>query len=114
MSTKAAIDMEHLARYTGGDVKVNAEILRLFESQTNDLVARLNSILAANDAKTWKEVTHSLKGAARGIGAFELADAAELCEPVDLLDREAAAAAIAEVKSQSEAVRTFITTYLRG
>jgi len=29
------IDMDHLARYTGGDATLNAEILRLFEAQAN-------------------------------------------------------------------------------
>ena len=52
---------------------LNAEILRLFDSQANELVARLQSILDARDAKSWKEVTHTLKGAARGIGAFPMA-----------------------------------------
>ncbi|MBV9905684.1 MAG: Hpt domain-containing protein, partial [Alphaproteobacteria bacterium] len=72
----AVVDLEHLARYTGGDRAINAEILRLFDGQATELVARLNSILAARDAKSWKEVTHTLKGAARGIGAFPMADAA--------------------------------------
>ncbi|MEI9930584.1 MAG: Hpt domain-containing protein [Rhizomicrobium sp.] len=70
--TTAAVDLTHLARYTGGDVALNAEILRLFDSQATELVDRLQTILAARDAKSWKEVTHTLKGAARGIGAFGL------------------------------------------
>ena len=72
----AAVDLAHLARYTGGDAALNAEILRLFDSQASEMVARLQSIIDARDAKSWKEVTHTLKGAARGIGAFAMADAA--------------------------------------
>ncbi len=64
-------NLEHLARYTGGDASVNAEVMRLFDAQATELVARLQSILDARDAKSWKEVTHTLKGAARGIGAFQ-------------------------------------------
>ncbi|MBV9541285.1 MAG: Hpt domain-containing protein, partial [Alphaproteobacteria bacterium] len=82
----AVVDLEHLARYTGGDRAINAEILRLFDGQATELVARLNSILAARDAKSWKEVTHTLKGAARGIGAFPMADAAAALERADLAD----------------------------
>ena len=58
------IDLQHLARYTGGDVALNAEILRLFEMQTSELVAKLRAILEARDLKSWKEVTHTIKGAA--------------------------------------------------
>ena len=112
MSARAVINMEHLARYTGGDATVNAEIFRLFDAQANELVARLRGILDARDAKSWKEVTHTIKGAARGIGAFDLADAAASCEPIDVSDHANAAAAIAALQSQSKAVQAFIKAYL--
>jgi len=72
--SRAAVDLTHLARYTGGDEAINTEVLRLFETQTSEIVARLQAILDARDAKSWKEATHTLKGAARGIGAFKLAE----------------------------------------
>ncbi len=79
----AVVDLDHLARYTGGDVALNAEILRLFDDQANEVVAKLESILEARDAKSWKLAIHTLKGAARGIGAFALGDAAAAAEPID-------------------------------
>jgi HPt (histidine-containing phosphotransfer) domain-containing protein len=112
MSAIAVIDMGHLDRYTGGDAKVNAEVLRLFETQTNDLIARLQAILDARDAKSWKQVTHTIKGAARGIGAFAMADAAAQCEPIDLADRNRASTAISLLKTHTDAVQAFIQTYL--
>ncbi len=69
----SAIDLEHLARYTGGDRALNAEILRLFDGQVTEMVGQLHAILAARDLKRWKEVTHTIKGAARGVGAFAMA-----------------------------------------
>ena len=39
------IDMNHLARYTGGDRTLNSEILRLFNSQLNGMVDQLLSVL---------------------------------------------------------------------
>ena len=63
------VDLVHLSRYTGGDPKLNAEILQLFAGQAADLMRKLNDVLAASDLKGWKEITHSIKGAARGIGA---------------------------------------------
>ena len=64
----AAVDLAHLARYTGGDAALNAEILRLFDNQASELVEQLKAILEARDAKSWKAAIHTLKGAARGIG----------------------------------------------
>jgi HPt (histidine-containing phosphotransfer) domain-containing protein len=106
------VDLEHLARYTGGDRAINAEVMRLFDGQATELVARLSLILDARDAKSWKEAAHTLKGAARGIGAFAMGEAAARCEPVDLADIDGAHAAIAELKSSADAVQSFIRAYL--
>jgi HPt (histidine-containing phosphotransfer) domain-containing protein len=111
-ASSAVIDLDHLARYTGGDRSINAEVMRLFDGQATELVARLQSILDARDAKSWREVTHTLKGAARGIGAFPMGDAAACCEPIDLDNRACAGAAIAELKARSDAVQAFIRDYL--
>jgi HPt (histidine-containing phosphotransfer) domain-containing protein len=109
----AAVDLSHLARYTGGDATLNAEILRLFDSQANELVARLYGILEARDAKSWKVVTHTLKGAARGIGAFGLGDAAAAAEPIDPAeDCRTASAALESLQSRTHAVTFFIKAYL--
>ena len=112
MSQAAIVDLEHLARYTGGDRAINAEVMRLFDSQATDLVARLNSVLEARDAKSWKEITHTLKGAARGIGAFPMGDAAAYLEPLDLNDKARAAGGVALLKQHSDAVQAFIRDYL--
>jgi len=112
-AARNAVDLNHLARYTGGDEAINAEILRLFDTQTSELVGRLQSILDSCDVKSWKEITHSLKGAARGIGAFAMADAAAFAEPIDpVRDRGNASLAVAALKSRSDAVSVFIKGYL--
>src|ERR1700740_2263169 len=109
----AAVDLAHLARYTGGDAALNAEILRLFDSQASELVSRLQSILDARDARSWKEVTHTLKGAARGIGAFGLGDAAAAAEPIDpSADSRTAAVALEALQTRTSAVQVFIRSYL--
>lgn len=111
-AVNTAVDLEHLARYTGGDRALNAEIMQLFDQQVTEMVGRLNAILDARDAKSWKEVTHTLKGAARGIGAFAMGDAAARCEPLDLADPAPARDAIAALKARSDAVQAFIRAYL--
>ena len=111
MPVNSVVDMEHLARYTGGDVALNAEVLRLFDSQANELVGRLRLILDARDAKSWKEVTHTLKGAARGIGAFAMADAAARLEPLDLADAGTALTGLSVLDTEAAAVAAFIRDY---
>ena len=109
----APIDLTHLARYTGGDKALNAEILRLFDGQVSEMVGQLRAILAARDAKRWREVTHTIKGAARGVGAFAMGDAAAAAEPVDLVLAPAkAAAAIDTLPREGDAVQLFIAEYL--
>jgi HPt (histidine-containing phosphotransfer) domain-containing protein len=109
----AAVDLDHLARYTGGDVALNSEILRLFDGQASELVQQLQGILEARDAKSWKLAIHTLKGAARGIGAFSLGDAAAAAEPIDpASDSKTASAAIQDLETKAGAVRAFIRTYL--
>jgi HPt (histidine-containing phosphotransfer) domain-containing protein len=107
------VDLAHLARYTGGDRALNAEVLRLFVGQAADLMNQLQSVLETRDAKTWRYITHSLKGAARGIGAFALADVAADAEPLDLAAQTAEAlAALEALKTRAEAVHRFVDAYL--
>jgi HPt (histidine-containing phosphotransfer) domain-containing protein len=107
------VDLVHLARYTGGDAALNAEILQMFATQSADLVKQLASFLNEKDAKNWRHVTHTVKGAARGVGAFALADAAADAETVDPeRDSTAAAGALRQIAAQAEAVKLFIDAYL--
>ena len=109
---RRAIDLDHLARYTGGEKDLNGEILRLFDSQITGMVAELNALLESRDGKRWREIAHTIKGAARGVGAFEMGEAAAKAEPVDPANGPEAKAAIAKLESEAETVRAFINTYL--
>ena len=106
------IDLEHLARYTGGEKSLNAEILRLFDGQVTDMVGELNGLLASRDSKRWREIAHTIKGAARGVGAFGMGVAAAKAEPVDPANGSEAKAAIQKLESEAQTVRAFIQTYL--
>ena len=71
-----AIDIEHLIRMTMGDGALQREVLALFDRQAEMLIARIRhgepAVIAA--------LAHILKGSARGIGAWQVATAAELVE----------------------------------
>ncbi len=71
------VDYEHLRNQAAGNVSVMREVLELFVTHCEQVLAELES---AQDAKTWKQWTHTLKGSARGVGAFAIADAAAEAE----------------------------------
>lgn len=106
------IDLQHLSRYTGGERELNAEVLRLFDDQITRMVAELNGLLVSRDGKRWREVAHSIKGAARGVGAFSMGELAAKAEPVDPTDVPAAKDAIEKLEREAKSVHAFIDAYL--
>jgi HPt (histidine-containing phosphotransfer) domain-containing protein len=71
------IDFEHLRRMTLGDASLEQEVLAMFSAQS----ARLVGTLAAMPSDAGA-LAHTLKGSARAIGAFTVADAAARLEEV--------------------------------
>lgn len=65
------IDVQHLGRMTLGETDLEVEVLALFSAQSHDLITRLASMPV--DAAA---LAHTLKGSARAIGAFRVAEAA--------------------------------------
>ena len=106
------VDIEHLDRYTGGDGAINEEILRLFDTQCRELMVKLESLARGeSDPKSWREATHTLKGAARGIGAFPLGNAAAEAEKTGG-EKQSAITALERLKNTSAAVHLFIEQFL--
>jgi len=70
-ATDRPVDLVHLARYTMGNRDLEHEVLSLFAKQS---VIYLERLRKAADQGTWKEAAHTLKGSARGIGAWQVAD----------------------------------------
>jgi HPt (histidine-containing phosphotransfer) domain-containing protein len=65
------IDLEHLQRMTLGDASLEREVLAMFSAQAAGLIGKLSTL--PPDAAA---LAHTLKGSARAIGAFGVADAA--------------------------------------
>ena len=111
--TDTPVDLSHLARYTGGDKVLNSEILKLFDGQVSEMVTQLLGVLEQRDARRWREVTHTIKGAARGVGAFAMGEVAANAEPVDpTTSPDRAIQMIEALRVQGEAVQAFIADYL--
>jgi HPt (histidine-containing phosphotransfer) domain-containing protein len=87
------IDTEHLQRMTLGDAGLEREVLAMFSGQT----VRLMRELAAPSSDRCA-LAHTLKGSARAIGAFRVAEAAEFLEGALLqgVDPAEALAALAD------------------
>ena len=69
------LDLDHLSRMTLGDAELEQEVLAMFAEQAVRLMAAMAGLPADAGA-----LAHKLKGSARGIGAFAVADAAESLE----------------------------------
>jgi chemotaxis protein histidine kinase CheA len=74
------VDTAHLARYTMGDEALERELLRMFATQLQELVGGLRAARKAGDAAQWRLLAHTLKGAARAVGAFPIAEIAARAE----------------------------------
>jgi HPt (histidine-containing phosphotransfer) domain-containing protein len=101
------LDLDHLARMTLGDAELEHEVLAMFAEQSIRLIAAMAALPA--DAAA---VAHKLKGSARGIGAFAVADAAAHLECA-LRTGDDAPRALAELKEAVAEARAAIEAMLR-
>lgn len=74
------LDLVHLSRQTLGDRALEVELLGLFDKQAGQIIARLDSDLCASDRKWRHDLSHTLKGSARAIGAVRIAATAQSYE----------------------------------
>jgi HPt (histidine-containing phosphotransfer) domain-containing protein len=90
------MDLAHLSRQTMGDRALEHEVLQLFVQQA----LSVRSQIANASLKERLLLAHGLKGSARGVGAFDIADCvAELEEsPEDALILERLESLIDEVR----------------
>ncbi|MBW3098058.1 Hpt domain-containing protein [Pseudohoeflea coraliihabitans] len=70
------IDLVHLARQTGGDKHLESEVLALFARQLRKSTCEVAGL--AGEART--ALAHKICGSAKGVGAFDVARAAEKLE----------------------------------
>ena len=113
-STKP-VDLAHLSQYTGGDARLDAEVLQLFVRQTEESIQRLDLLLDTGNTKAWREAAHSLKGAAGGVGAFVVAEMAGRAESADPgADRSKAAECLVRLRESCDVAREFIAAYLKS
>lgn len=101
------IDFEHLKRMTLDDAGLEQEVLAMFAAQSAKLMAMLATGPADADA-----LAHTLKGSARAIGAFGVADTAARLEAV-LADGADPSRLVAELGEAIARARAAIEAILR-
>jgi HPt (histidine-containing phosphotransfer) domain-containing protein len=101
------IDIAHLGRMTLGDAGLEREVLAMFSAQAVGLIGRIKAL-----PMDTTELAHTLKGSARAIGAFRVADAAEALETA-MRSGDDPARALAELNDAVAQSRTAIDAILR-
>jgi hypothetical protein len=90
-----SVDFSYLEGFVGGEVSIVLEVLAVFQAQAPKWTEGLDP---ANP--DWRAAVHTVKGAARGIGANALGD---LCEKAEFGEPEhlpAVRSALAEVVAE--------------
>lgn len=75
------IDWAHLSRFTLNDAALEREVLALFAMDAPRYLANMTTARGRNE---WIEAAHTLKGSARAVGAWNVADCAEAAESLRL------------------------------
>jgi HPt (histidine-containing phosphotransfer) domain-containing protein len=109
-SVDAILDLDHLSRMTLDDRALEREVLELFERQVLTLAERLDDSAAAPVVAS---CAHTLKGSARGIGAWRLASAAQEVERAATAGDLDLAASIVHFHTVIAETRTAIAARLR-
>lgn len=104
---EAPLDLKHLSRMTLGEQSLEREVLAMFAAQAKDVAGRL-----AGSPANAAELAHTLKGSARSVGAFRLADALEAYE-IELRGGAEVAPALETVCVEVARARTAIDSILK-
>ena len=93
------IDFAHLFRMTLGDHDLAHEVLALFDRQAGLLIAKM----AAVDPSCVAALAHTIKGSARGVGAWPVARAAQAVEAASAAELEPAVATLVAATAEAHA-----------
>lgn len=107
----AILDEAHLRRMTLGDCRLEQEVLEIFARQNSLILTRI----AGAEPGPTAAAAHTLKGSARGVGAWRVARAAGCLEQAATkADEDAMKAAIAELEAASLEVCAIIGARFSG
>ena len=97
------MDFEYLESFAAGDMTVVTEVLALFRQQAEGWLVGLD-----DPGVGWRDLAHTIKGSANGIGATGLGDLAGRAEFGDAAMAPQVKAALNEVLAEIEGYLTRI------
>jgi HPt (histidine-containing phosphotransfer) domain-containing protein len=103
MMADGAVDFDYLETFAAGDMQVVTEVLALFQGQAESWQPRLERPDAG-----WRDLAHTIKGSARGIGATALGEVADRAERGDASIAPELRAALADALAEIEGYLTRI------
>ena len=107
------LDEEHLRRMTLGDRRLEREVLEIFVRHSATTLDLILDCVAGQDPVAAAATAHAMIGAARGIGAWRVAQTAERVEhAAEAGGQEELDAAIAALRAASVEVNAVIGTRL--
>ena len=111
-SERSPIDRAHLARYTLADPRLEREILGLFVAQ---LPLTLEALRFAASDRDWRVAAHTLKGSARAVGAWQIAEIALEAEKLGgIADQDACFAMIGRIEGAVAELETYVAGAFPG
>ncbi len=96
------VDLVHLAKQTMGDRELEDEVLGIFLSQCDLYIGEFKQ---AGDTESRRRAAHRIKGSAKGLGAWELAEIAEEAEQPGFTKLESLEAAARRVSDYIHEIR---------
>jgi len=99
MGTQKPLDLVHLSSLTMGDRGLELDLLKMFAGQIEQYQDSLKN--SCDDTDDLKRVAHTIKGAAKSVGAFGLAELAQKAEDTGYAD-------LKEFEEEMKAIRGYI------
>ena len=103
-----AIDRAHLARMTHGERALEREVLQLYATQADLLLGRMGQ----SPSTAVAALAHTLNGSSRGVGAWQVADAAAAVE-ADVAEGRDTASSVRQLASAIRAAQVDIVELMR-
>jgi hypothetical protein len=108
-TSEPAIDRAHLACMTHGERDLECEVLQLYATQADLLFGRMGQASPAAVGA----LAHTLCGSSRGVGAWQVADAAAAIE-LDVAQGRDTAASVERLASAIRAAQVHIDELIRN